>query len=244
MLDPMHRLLIVGVVVLAAGTAACAAVPDTPSVVPGTPAPLPAAPCDDAVLARALAEITEVDGYRFTQEISWPRAPQRAGDDRVWARTRTHGAFLAPDRYREDVVQTDDPLGPGTGFARAVRIDGTQWWLVPADGLDDGEWREVPPDPHGGNVLTVVGSYLEGATTTQRAIDTVVSLPGTGGCVITARLGDADHPGVVAVRIDPTIPRVVAFAMESDEARLRLAVTYEVPAADEFVAPRVVAPDH
>lgn len=243
MLLSMHRLSVVGALVLVAGTAACASPPATPSGVPETPAPLPTEPCDGAVLEQALAEIEEVGGYRFTQEIAWPRAPRRVGDDRVWAPTRTHGAFLAPERYKEEVVQTDDPLGSGMGFVRAVRIGGTQWWLVPAGDEGVVEWREVPPDAHGGNVLTVVPLYLQDADVVASLDADAPSLPGEGGCVMTARAGGPQLPGVVAVRIDPTVPMVVAFAVEHDEMRWRMEVTYEVPAADEFVAPIDVAPD-
>ena len=159
-----------------------------------------AKPCDSAILEQAVAAITEVDGYRFTQEISWPQAPQRAGDERVWTRTRTNGAFLAPDRYKEEVVQNDDPLGPGTGFLRAVRIGGTLWWLVPAADEGDEQWREVPADAHGGNVLTVVPAYLDDVEVeAQPAADHPSLLPGEGGCVMTARVDAPERPGVVAV---------------------------------------------
>lgn len=238
----MDRLSLFGALVLVAGTAACASPPPTPSAVPDPPAQLPAEPCDDAVLDQALAGIEEVGGYRFTQEIAWPRAPRRAGDDRVWVRTRTQGAFLAPDRYKEEVVQTDDLLGPGVGFVRAVRIGAVQWWLVPAGGDGAVEWRELPPDSQDGNILTVLHSYLHAEAGAAPDADPPISLPGEGGCVMTARIGDP-LAHVVAVRIDPTVPRVVAVAVENDEARWRMEVTYEVPAADEFVAPIDVAPD-
>ena len=79
-------------------------------------------PCNEYVLGAALAAIEDVEGYRFTQEVSFERPPRRVGDDPVWRATVTRGAVLAPDRYQEEVVRTDEPVGTGVGFVRAVRI--------------------------------------------------------------------------------------------------------------------------
>lgn len=103
------------------------------------------------MLADALEKIKGVDGYRFTQETSWLGAPRRVGGERVWTRTRSQGAYLAPDRYREEVVSTTNLL-PDTGFWEAVGIGERAWWLWSDEPDGPREWMEVPPDPNGGNV--------------------------------------------------------------------------------------------
>ncbi len=197
-------------------------------------------PCGPDVLAAALAAIEDVEGYRFTQEVSFERPPRRVGDDRVWRATLTRGAVLGDDRYHEEVVRTDEPAGTGVGFLRAMRIGEAAWWLVPADSEDPQQWQEVPPGHW--TPLETVPQYL-GALELERLEDDPAMVPGRGGCVMGARIAEEGPPSTIAVRIDPAFPRVVAFAAHTDAMRSRLEVSYDVPPAGEFVRPPDVAAD-
>lgn len=67
------------------------------------------------------------------------------------------------------------------------------------------------------------------------------TLPGEGGCVLTAHPGDRGGFGTVAIRLDSEELRVAAFFVESEEMRWALDVRYDLPAPEEFNKPTDLA---
>jgi hypothetical protein len=193
------------------------------------------------VLADALSAIEGVEGYRFIQDLGTLRAPRRVGGDRYWTTTRTEGAFLAPDLYREAVVSTTDLL-PSNGFWEAVAIGDRGWILWSSEPDGPREWIETELNSRSRNPLLGAGAYAEGgAAEAFRPTEGHDMLPGEGGCVMTAVLAGEGNPATVAIRLDADARRVASFFSESDGLRWAIQVQYEVPSPVEFTKPADVS---
>lgn len=216
-------------------TAAPSVVTPTPSA---SPTPLGADPCDAAVLADAIGAIADVEGYRFVQDFGVLRPPRRVGGERSWTNTRTEGAYLAPDLYRERVVSTTDPL-PFTGFWEAIAIGEDAWFLHSSDLDGRREWMETELSGRGRNPLLGAEGYLAGpAGAALRPAEGHPMLPGEGGCVMVAAApGEQADEATVGIRLDAAARRVASFFVEGDGTRWTIQVQYEVPAILEFQRP-------
>ena len=237
MLDPRRApgLWLVGAMVLLTACGTAPALTPSPS-----PTPLGAEPCNADVLADAVDAIKGVEGYRFIQDLGTLRAPRRVGGERYWTTTRTEGAFLAPDLYREAVVSTTDLL-PHSGYWEAVAIGEQAWFLRSSEPDGPREWTETELNIRSRNPLLGAQAYAGGAAADAlEPAERHDMLPGEGGCVMTAVLGDEEAPATVAIRLDAAQRRVASFFSEADGLRWTIQVQYELPSAAEFLRPTEV----
>ena len=233
------RALIIGLAIVSAGCSA------TPEPTPASPTPIPSEPCDADMAEPALAQLPDVEGYRYQSivELEVLRRPARLNDPVFeWASDRSVGAYLAPGRMREELIG-GDPARRFFGYDARIQIDGRMWFL------DRGTWQEVPMagfEPHPVNAINVI---LGDLPRQFEPVENVARVQGEGGCVLGAELADAQGAATATIRLDPVLGRILAWTFEQDRgpepgdaSRQSMLIEYDVPAASEFQPPATFEP--
>jgi hypothetical protein len=166
----------------------------------------------------------------------------------------SEGAYLAPDRARDVPVTRTDALD--RGYAEHLQVDGHTYQLHEVDG--EPTWVEQENWPTANWVWGYLANQFPAFSipgVTALSWDAVVpdDLPGTGGCTAAAALPeDYGMPGrIAALRVDVGSGRVITAHLgpatdhRANEGDMRTSweLTWELPAADEFVAPTDPQPD-
>ena len=230
-------------------------------------------PCNNRQIQRALDQLRDAEGYRFVSNDEVrkidPEAEVSFDDPQfVWTDGWTsEGAYLAPDRVH-DVRTFHTPEGFDRGYIEHVQIDGATYQLREVDGAET--WVAMENWPGANMVhLYVANTFpaisVPGVTALEwRGTPVPDDMPGSGGCTAAAVIPEDTPPGdvapipshlvrerIVALRIDvgsgrpSTVylgPSVTAVEFDGD-FRNMFELTWDTPAAEEFVAPSETVPD-
>jgi len=230
-------------------------------------------PCNNRQIQRALDQLRDAEGYRFVShdhlrtidpdaEISFDD-PQFIWTD-GWS---SEGAYLAPDRVH-DVRTFHIPEVFDRGYIEHIQIAGATYQLRPVDGTET--WVEMENWPGANMVhLYVANTFpaisIPGVTALEwRGTPVPDDMPGSGGCTAAAVIPQEEPPEgagtipahlvrerIVALRIDvgsgrpSTVylgPSVSAVEFDGDFRNV-FELTWDTPAAEEFVAPTDTVPD-
>ena len=225
------------VVVLVLAAAGCS----TPAPSLPEPTPVPAEPCDVDMLDAALANMADADGYRFrrTLEHQELQRPTNLNNPvHVWVTERSTGAYLAPDRGREEVVG-GSPGGSLLGLDVAVS-NGGRTWIYDRSVDTWYEWEVGMP----ANYADAFNVAFGGQPLAWEVVEDVEGLLGEGGCVLSTSAAGADAL-ILSVRIDPVAVRAYAWRIEQlpaapDEGggiRQAMEIEYVLPDPAEFRPP-------
>jgi hypothetical protein len=230
-------------------------------------------PCNNRQIQRALDELRDAEGYRFVSHDQVrkidPNAEVSFDDPQfIWTDGwRSEGAYLAPDRVH-DVRTFHIPEVFDRGYLEHVQIDGATYQLREVDGVET--WVAMENWPGANMVhLYVANTFpaisIPGVTALEwRGTPVPDDMPGSGGCTAAAVIPIDEPPGeaapipshlvrerIVALRIDvgsgrpSTVylgPSVTALEFDGDFRNV-FELTWNTPAADEFVAPTETVPD-
>lgn len=216
--------------------------------------------CNNRQVQRALDELRDADGYRYLSteqtRVLDPDA-EISFDDPVfvwrdaWV---SEGAYLAPDRAHDLPITRTDQLD--RGYLEHLQVDGHTYQLREIDG--EPTWVEQENWPTANWVWGYLANQfptfsIPGVTALSWDAEVPADLPGVGGCTAAARLpADYAMPGrIAALRVDVGTGRVMtahlgpAADVRANEGDTRSSweVTWELPSADEFVAPADPQPD-
>jgi hypothetical protein len=162
-----------------------------------------------------------------------------------WVTDRSVGAYLAPDRGREELVAGGRQGVSTFGLDATVSVEGRTWVY---DRRQD-EWSEFERGMPA-NAADVFTMAQGGQALPWEIVDDEVGLLGEGGCVLSASLANEVESATFSVRIDPVAGRVYAWHIErlrTDPAegegyRESMEIEYALPGADEFQPPASFRP--
>lgn len=230
-------------------------------------------PCNNRQIQRALDQLRDAEGYRFVSHDQLrkidPDAEVSFDDPQfIWTDGWTsEGAYLAPDRVH-DVRTFHIPEVFDRGYVEHVQIAGATYQLREVDGTET--WVEMENWPGANMVhLYVANTFpaisIPGVTALEwRGTQVPDDMPGVGGCTAAAAIPENTPPGdvaplpshlvrerIVALRVDvasgrpSTVylgPSVSGQEFDGDFRNV-FELTWDTPAAEEFVAPTETVPD-